>query len=238
MSLVTTRGTAKSLAKTLLDEKSDTFFSQTNQDNLVDEANRIVWRELIKANHEFFLDTAELTYPANADSTDIEAVTVDGAGAPTTPYKIVEIGHTPNAGAISPTNAYTQWRPMRFAERYHVQQHYNTARATSYYHYVLVARSLFVAPIPTSALNVQLFYISPLAAMTGDSDELLAGRAHDTFGDCVAYCLADLMNSKQQGQNPVTQRLWAEALERIRDNAPTRLSNEGGHVRVTRAAWD
>jgi len=233
MSLVTTRGTAKTLAKTLLDEKSDTFFSQTNQNNLVDEANRIVWRELIKANHEFFLDTAELTYPANADSTSIEVGTIT-----TTPYKIVEIGHTPSSGDISPSNAYTQWRPMRFSERYQVQQLYNTARSSSFYHYALVSNSLFVAPIPTSALNVQLFYISPLAAMTSDSDELLAGRAHDTFGDCVAYCLADLMNSKQHGQNPVIQRLWVEALERIRDNAPSRLTNEGGHVRVTRAAWD
>ncbi len=232
MSLVTTRGTAKTLAKTLLDEKSDTFFSQTNQNNLVDEANRIVWRELINTNYEYFLDTATLTFTANAERIDIEDVG-------DTPHKIIDIGHTPSSGAITPSNPFTQWRPMRFVERYQIQKQGASQRnSTSSYHFVLVGKYLYVSPIPTKALNVHLFHIAPLAAMTDDANELLGGRAQDTFGDCVAYCLADLMNSKQQGQNPVIDRLWMEAQTRIKDHATSRNSNEGGHVRVTRASWE
>jgi len=232
MALVTTRGTAKTLAKTLLDEKSDTFFSQTNQDNLADEANRIVWRELINTNYEFFLDTADLTFPANVERVDITSATTD------VPYKLIDVGSTPASGAITPSNGFTQWRPMRFVERYQIQNQFNTLRTTSSYYYVMVGNFLYVAPIPTSALNVKLFYISPLAALSSDSAELLGGKAHDTFGDAVGYCLADLMNSKQQGQNPVIQRLWLEAQTRIKDHATSRNSNEGGHVRVTRASWE
>jgi len=232
MALVTTRGTAKTLAKTLLDEKSDTFFSQTNQDNLADEANRIVWRELINTNYEFFLDTADLTFPANVERVDITSATTD------VPYKLIDVGSTPASGAITPSNGFTQWRPMRFVERYQIQNQFNTLRTTSSYYYVMVGNFLYVAPIPTSALNVKLFYISPLAALSSDSAELLGGEAHDTFGDAVGYCLADLMNSKQQGQNPVIQRLWLEAQTRIKDHATSRNSNEGGHVRVTRASWE
>ena len=233
MSLVTTRGTAKTLAKTLLDEKSDTFFSQTNQNNLVDEANRIVWRELINTNYEYFLNTATLTFPANAERVDIDDTTND------TPYKIIDIGHTPSSGAITPNNPFTQWRPMRFVERYQIQKQGATGRgSTGSYHFSLVGEYLYVSPIPTAALNVHLFYIAPLAALSADNSALLGGRAEDVFGDCVAYCLADLMNSKQQGQNPVIDRLWMEAQGRIKDHATSRNSNEGGHVRVTRASWE
>ena len=113
MSLVTTRGTAKTLAKTLLDEKSDTFFSQTNQNNLVDEANRIVWRELINTNYEYFLDTDTFTFPANAERISIDDETGD------TPYKIIDIGHTPSSGAITPNNSFNGdqcdlWSDTRF----------------------------------------------------------------------------------------------------------------------------
>lgn len=232
MALVTTRGTAKTLAKTLLDEKSDTFFSQTNQDNLVDEANRIVWRELINTNYEFFLDTASLTFPANAESVDITATTGK------IPYKLIDVGHTASAGAIGPSNPFSQWRTMRFTERYKIQDQHNTFRGSGSHYFVMAGSSLYVAPIPTSALNVHLFYISPLDALTGDLDKLLGGKANDTFGDAVAYCLADLMNSKQQGQNPVIDRLWMEAQTRIKDHATSRNASEGGHVRVTRASWE
>ena len=232
MALVTTRGTAKTLAKTLLDEKSDTFFSQTNQDNLVDEANRIVWRELINTNYEFFLETATLTFTANSERVDLTATTTE------IPYKLIDVGSTPNAGGISPSNPFTQWRPMRFPERNQIQNQFNALRATSSYHFVMVGEFLYVAPIPTTALNVQLFYISPLAALVSNGTKLLGGKAHNTFGDAVGYCLANLMNSKQQGQNPVIDRLWMEAQTRINDHATSRNANEGGHVRVTRASWE
>ena len=48
---VTTRGEAKTFAKILLDEKNDAFWSAAQQNVLVDQANLIVFRELVKTNY-------------------------------------------------------------------------------------------------------------------------------------------------------------------------------------------
>jgi len=228
MSLIQTRGDAKTFAKNLLDERGNTFFSSTLQNNFVDEANHQVWMELIKSNHEYFNDTASLAYTADSESVDIQSATTS------TPHRIIDIGHTPLAGAVSPSNRFNQWRPMRFRERFQIQQQFTTGN----YHWVLMANELYVAPIPTSNLNVKLTYIAPLASMTDDANNLLAGVAHQIFGDAVAYCLAHLMNTKQHKENPQVESLWYAALERIRDNAISRDAEETGHVRVTRHPWE
>jgi len=227
MAKVKTRGDVITFAKNLLDERGNTFFSTTMQQTFADEANRVVFEELVNTNYEFFLDTARFTYTANAESIDIQATTT------TTPYKIIDLGHTPTDSVVSANNQMTQWRPMRFKERFQIQR-----QDAPVYHWCLVGKHLHVAPIPTTALNCNIYYIAPLDDMAADGTNVLGGHAHLTFGDAVGYCLAHLMNAKQHKENPMVEQLWLSSLERIRNCATSRVTEEGGHVRVTRHPWD
>jgi|TARA_R100000008_G_scaffold53684_1_gene32656 hypothetical protein len=235
---VKTRGDAIAFAKNLLDERGNTFFSTTLQQTFVDEANRIVFEELVNTNYEFFLNTASFTYTADAERFDIQSTTVDSASAAATPYKIIDLGHTASSDAVSANNQLLQWRPMRFKERFAIQRQFGDYKASATYHWCLVGKYLYVAPMPSEALNCKIYYIAPLADMTNDNDELLGGYAHQSFGDAVGYCMAHLMNAKQHKENPMVEQLWASALERIRNCATSRVTEEGGHVRVTRHPWD
>ena len=234
MSQVTTRGEAQTIAKILLDEKNDGFWSQTQQNVLCDQANLIVFRELIKTNYEYFLDTATFTYPANFESINL-ATTI---GISKTPYKIIELGATPSSGSITPDNLLQVFRPMRFSERHTVQRAHNTVLASVQFNYVLLGGRLFLAPIPTEDLNCRLAYIAPLGTLSTANSTLLGGKAHEVFGDCVGYCLAWLMNAKQHDQNPAIDKMWGDALMRMQDNAVSQVSTETGHVKVTRAAYE
>ena len=108
---------------------------------------------------------------------------------------------------------------------------------------------MYVSPIPEEALNVHIYWIPHIADITADGHMLLSAGsgsastsitngAADEFGDLVGVYLAKLMNSKQQGQNPMIEQLWAEGIGRMNNNAQLRNVDEPMSVRVTRGPWE
>ena len=231
----------KGLAKLLLDETGDLFWTSAQQNALANEANRAVFRELVDTNPEYFLEstTGPFTWTADTESFDIKSNFITSI-----PYKIIGIEETEKSAAISPTNIPTKWRPMRFQDRTMVHGMSGWWRGELSRYYCLAGKKLFVAPIPGEAINFHIYWIKNIEKLSSDGHTVLRSTqseengAADAYGDLVAVYLAKLMNSKQQGQNPMIDQLWLEGLDRMKDNAHSRNVDEPSHVRVTRAPWD
>lgn len=232
---VTTRGEAKTFAKILLDEKNDAFWSASQQNVLVDQANLIVFRELVKTNYEYFLNQTSFDYTSGEESVVLTAASSDISAVP---YRIIDIGSTASSGSVSSSNPIKPFQPMRYTERHQINSMHSATTLDPGYHYAMVGDNLFLAPTPTSTVHIKMSYIEHLDSATADSDKLLGGKAHLSFGDCVGYCLAYLMNAKQNDANPAITKMWLEAQLRLSDNAVSRVSEDTGHVAVTRAPWE
>tara|TARA_R100000008_G_C3577593_1_gene166270 strand:- start:335 stop:1081 length:747 start_codon:yes stop_codon:yes gene_type:complete len=235
---------ARSFAKLLLDESGDLFWTETEQKALANEANRTVFRELVATNPEYFISTTSgpFTWPSGSEYIELSTASFLGSGV--IPYKIIGVEDTPSAAAPGHNNLPHKWRPMRFADRYIVEQTSGRLYGDLSRHYVLVSNRLYVAPIPNEDLNIHIYWIPHIPDMTTDADVLLRtsqsipNGAAEEFGALVGVYLAKLMNSKQQGQNPVIDQLWAEGLARMQNDAQLRNVDEPMSVRVTRAPWE
>ncbi len=231
---------ARSFAKALLDETGDLFWTQAEQTALANEANRTVFRELVATNPEYFIhdDTGPFTWAKDTEHIDLDSAGFLGAN--TLPYKIIGVEDTESSEVVSRSNLPMKWRPMRFAERHILN------RAGGGYRYVVVRNRMYISPIPERALNVHIYWIPHIPDIAVDGNVLLSttvsttltNGAADEFGDLVGVYLAKLMNSKQQGQNPMIEQLWQEGLARMNNNAQLRNVDEPMSVRATRAPWE
>tara|TARA_B100000214_G_scaffold369874_1_gene343643 strand:+ start:834 stop:1574 length:741 start_codon:yes stop_codon:yes gene_type:complete len=233
----------RTFAKVLLDETGDLFWSETQQNRLANEANRAVFRELVQSNPEFFLESTSgpFTWAQDTESIDITAASYLNGQIP---YKIVGVEGTPENAAVSPDNLPSKWKPMRFADRWMIQNR----DARTFYgggrHYCLAGKKLFVAPIPEKALNFHIYWIKNIEEMTADSHVVLrseqddANGAAESFGDLVAVYMAKLMNAKQNGQNMMVEQMWQEGLLRMQNYAQSRNVDEPMSVRATRGPWE
>lgn len=234
---------AREFAKILLDETGNLFWTQAEQNALANEANRVVFRELVATNPEYFIESSTGPFTYTKDSQFIE---LDASGFLNAklPYKIIGIEETASAAAPSPSNAPNRWKTMRFVDRNMIERTSGYGDLTR--HYVLVGNRLYVSPMPEQDLNIHIYWINHLPDLSTDTHMLLSTTASATltngaaqeFGDLVGVYLAKLMNAKQQGQNPTIESLWQEGISRMNNNAQMRNVDEPMSVRVTRAPWE
>ena len=234
-----TRGELKSLAKSLLDEKGSLYWSDSLMNTIADEANRDVFRRVVNANGDQHLGTStSFTFSGGNAFVDLESTLGKAV------YKVQTLETTPESGAISATNLPTKMMPMRLSERSKFLasggvQGLSVADGRSY-HYALHASTLYIAPIPTQDIYIKLYYIPVLIPMNADSGTgsfpLRAGNAGtgraSIFHDAVYKRMAVLMNVKQNGNNPLVDKLWQEAVLHIAENAESRYADEPQSVRV------
>ena len=233
-----TRGELKSLAKSLLDEKGSLYWSDSLMNTIADEANRDVFRLIVNACSDHLCVATSFTYPGDSASPDIESTLGKEI------YKLQTIETTPESGAIGAANLPTKMMPMRFTERSKylggggVQG--LSSGVGSFYRYAYQANTLYIAPIPTQDIYVKLYYIPVLIPMSADSGTgsypLRAGNSGTgratMFHDAVYKRMAVLMNVKQNGNNPLVDKLWQEAVGHISENAESRYADEPQSVRV------
>lgn len=222
------------LAQTTLDDTSTASgISTAAWLILINAANRDVWRRIIEVNPSYFLASGDVTWPANT-----EKVTISGASyLNTEPYKILGIDVTPAAGNPSTSNQPRKLRPIQFQERASVMAqtdtlNYGNGYAKGPLGYTYEGSGvLYVAPVVGDAAFMRIFYIAPLADLTGASnDQPLAGVA-DEFHDAVAYRAAMLANAKRGGSAPLAELLWQESLQLIEKCAAARTMDEPWRVR-------
>jgi len=221
-----TRAQAKTLAKTLMDEKGALFWTDTQMNALFDEANRIVWRMLVKANPGHYHTSTNFAWPADTEIQDI----VSDCGVAAVPYKILGIESKETAGSVTSANLPAKWKPMMFQDRTKFLQDSSPYWVPRGRYYCLRGTKLFVAPLPGEALQCTIYYVQMLDKVTSDATECLGGMA-ESFHDSVAYCLAWLMNSKQNGQNPTIDRLWESSKLEIEQHAEEINADEPRQVR-------
>jgi len=235
---------AREFAKVLLDETGNLFWSQTEQTALASEANRVVFRELVATNPEYFIDddSGPFTWARDTEHVDLNSSGFLGSGV--LPYKIIQVEDTEKAEVPSRNNMPSKWRTMRFQDRRIVEITAGSVFGDLGRSYVLVRNRMYVSPIPDKAMNVHIYWIPHIPDISTDSDILLVTKqadingASEEFGDLVGVYLAKLMNSKQQGQNPMIEQLWGEGLARMNNNAQLRNVDAPMGVRVTRAPWE
>jgi len=224
-----------SLAKSLLDEKGSLYFTDALMNTLADEANKDVYRVLIRVCPDHLLDTKEFTWTSSAERMNMDTILGTDGGTQLRVYKLLGLESTQGSGGVTSSNLPTKWMPMRFTDRSKLLSHggVNGAASGSYgpRYYALQDKYIYCAPIPQEALNVNMYYIRDLFAFSADSDHALNNRAH-MFHDAVYKRLAVLMNAKQNGNNPVVDRLWQEAVIFMENNAESRYSDEPQSVRV------
>ena len=224
---------AITMARTLIDEPDTASLKSSQAVTLLNAANTEVHRRICSVNPSYFLVRSTITYPANTEYIDLSSVSYLNASV----FKLLGVEATASAGGVSPSNLPVQITPMNFSDR---ARFLSESAQSAYWgnggypkHYSLMgANTMYLAPIPTSALNLTIYYVPQLTALTTGtlSSEVLGGLA-DEFHDCVAYCLAHLANAKGRGSAPLCETLWAEAQERINASAGTRSLDEPRRVR-------
>jgi hypothetical protein len=224
-----------SLAKSLLDEKGSLYFTDALMNTLADEANKDVYRILIRVCPDHLLDSKEFTWTSGAERMDMDTVLGTDGGTQLRVYKLLGIESTESSGGVTSDNLPTKWMPMRFTDRSKLLRSGGVSGVSNVgyasRHYALQDKYIYCAPIPQAALNVNMYYIRDLFPFSSDSAHALNNRAH-MFHDAVYKRLAVLMNAKQNGNNPVVDRLWQEAVVFMENNAESRYSDEPQSVRV------
>lgn len=215
-----TRAEIVTIAKTLLDEVSDDFWSASQQNDLANMANKKVYRILTRVNPELFLSTKSWTWPSATESITLTASDYFNEE----PYKVLEVAETENNSAPGSSNLPHQWIPIRFTERtkwHHQELDHRKLAGTISRGYVLQGDKMYVAPIPESDQYIHVAWVPKLTELSAAGTEVLNGKA-EMFGDAVAYCLAYLMDAKQEGQNKHVTELWYSAVKEMEGQARTR----------------
>lgn len=220
-------------AKADLDEDGESFWTSGALEDYANRANRTVYRELLKVNPGFFLKTTTYTWPGGQVSADLSSVALNEE-----PQLILDIEQTPASGAISSSNLPSLLVPMRFRQRpMQYQSDWRNNAVVGQHAWELQGNTLFVGPIPGSALYLHIHWVQQLAPFSsgslGDSQAVLGGFAQP-YHDAVAACMAFLMNAKQEGENPVVTEKWAQWKADIAAMASRRRADGPKHVTVTR----
>lgn len=207
----------KTIAKGLVNEKSDQFWNSTEQTTLANIANRTVYKMLVDVNPEMMYSSTSFSWPAMTDNIDMTGSSYLNAE----PQIILGIQNTPVNAPSTIMNLPSKWVQIPFQERYRYQRGYPGYG----YFYTVQGNQLYCTPTPRIALNVTVFWIPQCPALSGASDAVLGGYA-ESFGDAVAYCLAHLLNAKQNAVNPAVENLWEQAKQDIKELARTRTADE------------
>lgn len=221
-----------SAARILIDEPSTAALTSAQMVVLLNAANLEVYRRLCAVNPDYFLVRATITFPGATEYIDLSGSSYLNASV----FKILGIECTAAAGGVTASNGPTKLQPMAFQDR---NRYLGTGGYASYApsqwpaHYSLVgANTLYLSPISGSALNLTVYYVPQLTALTTGTltSEVLGGLA-DEFHDAVTYCLAHLCNAKGRGSAPLSETLWQEACLRIDNSAGSRELDEPRRVR-------
>ena len=202
-------------AKALLDIDGDLFVSSTAQIAMANLANREVYRMIAQHAPSFLMETTTHTWPAGPS---ISLPTVLSAA----PYQIVMMLETAAAGAISNTNRPWQWFPQDTRDQRYTKYYQNgfltginllTPKSPT--HYFLEGDLMKALPIPVENRFMHIIHIKQPTVLSSDGNEVLNGKA-EMFGDAVMYRLAMLINTKQEGQNPMIGYMWQDAVASIK----------------------
>jgi hypothetical protein len=220
-------------AKADLDEDGDTFWTTTALEDYADRANRAVYRDLLRVNPGFFLETTKYTWPGGDARVDISSVILGEE-----PQLILDIEETSTSADIGNSNLPRMLVPMRFTERpMQYTSDWRSGSLISQHAWELQGNTLFIARIPSQALHLHIHWVKQLAPFTsgtpGDIQAVLNGFAQP-YHDAVAACMAYMMNVKQEGENPEVIKKWTQWREDIRTMAYKRRVDGPRHITITR----
>jgi len=220
----------RSIVQALLDDDTQAHWDATTELLFINMAQRDVLDEILRADENLLGQESSFTYPANTASVDITGASYLNAA----PKAILLVRQTPQSGAVSRSNVPWEWKPVRSMGELSDLQ-WGWGGGTAYYtneyqrYYYLTGNTFHVGPIPTSACNLKVTWVPQVTDLSASGDVALGGLAEEHH-QAVAFRAAWLMNSKQNGSNPMVQQLWQEAVDRI--HGSSRIRQGARRVRV------
>ena len=218
------------LAEALLDEPGSGNIGSTAQLALMNAANLDVFHELIRVNPSFFMVKASFTWPANTESLDISGASYLNA----TPYRIYSIEAVEGSSStITTSNTPRTISPMSWAERIAALGGAMSITEAPSWYTLQGASTLYLAPVPSQAVTLNVYYIPALAKLTSNDSatELLGGKC-DEHQVAVAYRYADMIAARQKNKNSAAKQLYAEAKVRMAESASDRNEDQPRYVIV------
>jgi hypothetical protein len=220
---ITTLGTIRATAQQRADMVNSNFITTAE------------WNGYLNASYYELYDVLIQHYGDDYFVTTPYAFSTSGSGQlyalPADFYKMLGLDVQLSGGLAG------QWfsvSSFEFAER----NKYNLMTATVGYHYAhlryrVVGSNIFLAPLPESGLNFQLWYVPRLTALVNDSDTLdgVSGWEEYVVVDTVIKALA-----KEESDTAVFERQKAGLLQRIESAAANRDAGQAPTVSDVRHA--
>jgi len=206
-----TYGDAQSLAQDLLDDYTNNMWDANTRLRFANRANQMVFEELFSVCPDLFLSVSQITWPADTGSVDLSGASYLNA----TVRALKQVIETPSAAAPSGSNPGNPWTAASSYRELVDRYEWSTGLYSGRPVYHLAGQTLHVAPPPTAARYLTVVWHAGPSTLSNTSSVVLNGAA-PSVADAVGYCMAYLMNAKQNSQNPAVGELWAQALQKIR----------------------
>lgn len=236
MAVVTplTLATARARAQAMMDEPGVVHITTTQWLTLANSALMDVFQRVADVNPDQFATQYIIAYTANANS-----VLISDANTTGDIYRLLAVNRytsaTPNYGSEVPVRL----TPIRLGDLtlYRASgrdlAYVQTTDSRGPTHYAVSGGTkavyLYLAPVPTSAVYLQLTYVKTPATMTADGDEVaLPVEYHDAF----VTRLASRVNMRTGGRNAAVEAAWREAEANIERTAGPKIDDEPWNVRV------
>lgn len=177
--------------------------------SFADDVNQLVHAAILSIDTAPFAKTDNVVYPANSEFIDLS----DGAYLKDTPKHVVGIQVTQLAGNPTPTNMPTPLELIGMTDllsRYSALQRSGqvvisggtvTQQPAGYFCAVSREIYLYVAPMPTIALNLRVRWVPYLPEITALGDLFLGGAAPRWQG-VIPPILAKFLTTKEKRQTP------------------------------------
>lgn len=199
------------------------WVTQSQIETMANQANELVYRQMLNTCPDIITRTTAFTYPANITSVDLSGASYLGE----TPMRVKSVEDTASTGPYSTTNWTRAWERTTYEEllRYRTSKLNIAAPTTGMMPKILYAvdqSSLVIAPAQSIGLNCRVRWVPYLQPMTSGTDPVLAGF-ETQFGQVVGYGIAYLINVRQGGINQGITKLWEDAIANVKTTADERV---------------
>ena len=179
-------GQARTLVRMYINEPKAAHWSDAELNGIIQEANREIWLKLCAACPNWLADAGQFTFPAGQSRLFLPTVVpATGVGTIGTLVKVLGLFIVNNAGEFGPGNIPIPMRGItRLSDLYQrgdIAQSQYVATVSGqppapWYAYCLLGTSMYIYPVPQSALILSIFAVSTVATPTSDAHELLVPR--------------------------------------------------------------
>lgn len=222
-----TMGDARTMAQTLLNDVGTSTWSNAQQIALCNEANRLVYSDILDACQHYVVTRTRFTINPNVSSVDLSDVSRLGA----VPYRVMAVESTWQNQESSTFNPPVLWRALGYEETIRQQALGAAQNPIQWFGYCIMDGIMYLAPTTMQQLFVTVSWVPEINTLTANGDALLNGKAAALSAE-VGYYLAWLMNARTNSGNKAIELQFQQSRDRIRNYAPEKQTASRSPQRI------